>query len=83
VDRAKRDCQQFRRQNRKLLAGLDEAQCGHDFWLTRNGHGTGYWDRGYPAEIGEQLTKACEASGECNLVVGDDRKLYFEGGKES
>jgi len=22
------------------------AQAGHDFWLTRNGHGTGFWDRG-------------------------------------
>jgi hypothetical protein len=21
------------------------AQAGHDFWLTRNGHGTGFWDR--------------------------------------
>mgnify|MGYP000679953472 FL=1 len=26
------------------LSGL-EAQAGHDFWLTRNGHGTGFWDR--------------------------------------
>ena len=25
------------------LSGL-EAQAGHDFWLTRNGHGTGFWD---------------------------------------
>ena len=24
----------------------DEAQAGHDFWLTRNGHGVGFWDRG-------------------------------------
>jgi len=22
-----------------------EQQAGHDFWLTRNGHGTGFWDR--------------------------------------
>lgn len=21
------------------------AQAGHDLWLTRNGHGTGFWDR--------------------------------------
>jgi len=20
-------------------------QCGHDLWLTRQGHGTGFWDR--------------------------------------
>ncbi len=24
---------------------LDESQLGHDLWLTRNGHGTGFWDR--------------------------------------
>ena len=26
--------------------GYRDDQFGHDFWLTRNGHGTGYWDRG-------------------------------------
>ena len=23
-----------------------EDLAGHDFWLTRNGHGTGFWDAG-------------------------------------
>ncbi len=23
----------------------DFSQLGHDFWLTRNGHGAGFWDR--------------------------------------
>lgn len=26
-------------------ADLDWRQVGHDLWLTRNGHGTGFWDR--------------------------------------
>lgn len=35
----------------KAYAGIndiyyDESQAGHDFWLTRNGHGAGFWDRG-------------------------------------
>jgi len=28
--------------------GFDDEtleQCGHDLWLTRQGHGTGFWDR--------------------------------------
>lgn len=25
--------------------GRDEEHLGHDYWLTRNGHGTGFWDR--------------------------------------
>lgn len=24
---------------------IDWSQAGHDLWLTRNGHGTGFWDR--------------------------------------
>lgn len=23
---------------------MTPAQAGHDFWLTRNGHGAGFWD---------------------------------------
>src|ERR1700728_2526765 len=43
-----KDCKAFQARAKKWLskAGSD-AQNGHDFWLTRNGHGTGFWDRGY------------------------------------
>lgn len=47
------------------LAGTDE-QNGTDFWLTRNGHGAGFWDRGYGA-VGERLTDAAHVYGECNV----------------
>lgn len=39
------------------------AYAGHDLWLTRRGHGTGFWDRGL-GELGERLTKAAKAMGE-------------------
>lgn len=48
---------------------------GHDFWLTRNGHGVGFWDRGLD-ELGDRLTDACKIYGEYNLYVGDDGKVY-------
>jgi len=48
---------------------------GHDFWLTRNGHGAGYWDRGL-GEIGDKLTKAAKTFGTCDLYVGDDGEIY-------
>lgn len=35
---------------------------GHDFWLTRNGHGAGFWDRGM-GQLGEDLTAACKPYG--------------------
>ena len=34
----------------KLLQDIPLAQIGHDLWLTRNGHGAGFWDRGLGAQ---------------------------------
>jgi len=49
---------------------------GHDFWLTRCGHGTGFWDRGLGG-LGDRLTKACEPYGNVDLYLGDDGKMYL------
>lgn len=35
---------------------------GHDFYLTREGHGAGFWDRGL-GELGDYLTKITKAYG--------------------
>jgi hypothetical protein len=41
-------------------------QAGHDFWLTRQGHGTGFWDRPevYGRALADALTLTCKAIGE-------------------
>lgn len=57
------------------LAFLDPAQIGHDFWLTRNGHGAGFWDRGL-GDRGKRLTNAAHVYGESDLYVGDDGRVY-------
>jgi len=44
------------------LAEMEPEQVGHDFWLTRNGHGAGFWDRGLGA-IGDRLTEAAKPYG--------------------
>ena len=44
---------------------------GHDLWLTRNGHGAGYWDRGL-GELGERLSDAARSLGEAYACVADD-----------
>ena len=69
------DCAKFQHDNAATLDGLLIEQCGHDFWLTRNGHGAGFWDRGLGA-VGEELTKASKVFGECDLYVGDDGLVY-------
>ena len=48
---------------------------GHDFWLTRNGHGAGYWDRGLE-DTGRRLTDAAKTFGNCDLYVGDDGEIH-------
>lgn len=69
------DCAKFQADNSEDIASdLDYA--GHNFWLTRNGHGAGFWDGDWPEAIGERLTTASKAFGECSLYVGDDGKLY-------
>jgi len=39
------DCLAFFSRIRCYLSDDQIEQAGHDFWLTRNGHGTGFWDR--------------------------------------
>jgi hypothetical protein len=53
----------------------DESSAGHDFWLTRNGHGAGFWDRGL-GTVGDRLSKASKPYGEVNLYIGDDDKIH-------
>jgi len=65
-------CRDFQEANAELLkqAGDDE-QNGRDFWFSRNGHGVGFWDRGYPDEIGDALHDAAKAFGEHYLSPED------------
>lgn len=71
------DCAGFQTSFAELLAkaGLSDEQAGHDFWLTRNGHGAGFWDCGLGA-IGDELTKMSKPYGSCDLYVGDDGLIY-------
>lgn len=39
------DCLAFYSRIQLYLPDESISQAGHDFWLTRNGHGTGFWDR--------------------------------------
>jgi hypothetical protein len=57
--------------------GLYDFMVGHDIWLTRNGHGAGFWDRGYSKEIENILMNAIEEFPEIILYIDDNQKLYF------
>lgn len=69
IEQARKDCAKFQAENGALLAQAgDDSQNGADFWYTRNGHGVGFWDRGYADEIADPLTEACEKFGEAWLM---------------
>ena len=74
----KQDVISFITDNRHLLSDDDKNKSldymAHNFWLTRNGHGAGFWDGDYIN--GELLTDASEKYGEINLYIGDDNKIY-------
>ena len=71
------DCIQFQNNNVIPLTDLDLSRAGHDFWLTRNSHGAGFWDGDYPKDIGAALTKSSKSYGPITLYVGDDNLLYL------
>lgn len=76
-DQAVVETNDFIKQNRVDLDAVGTMdQHGDDFWLTRNGHGAGFWDRGY-GEVGVHLTRAAKAFGSSDIYVGDDGLLYF------
>lgn len=71
-------CEAFKAANVEMLAQAgDSEQNGIDFWLTRNGHGSGFSDRDYDESVRDVLTKAARKMGESDLYKADNGKLYF------
>lgn len=70
-----RECEAFQEQYWDNVAS-DLERAGHDFWLTRNGHGAGFWDGDWPKTDGKILTDASCEYGVCDLYIGDDGKLH-------
>lgn len=76
-------CAEFLAANAELIEAAKQVghtieQSGHDLWLTSNGHGVGFWDRGL-GELGDKLSEAAKMSGEKDLYVGDDDLIHVMG----
>jgi len=69
------DCEAFQRDNAEDIAGNIE-RAGHDFWLTRNHHGAGFWDCEWPELVGKRLTTANQVYRSIDLYIGDDGLIY-------
>jgi hypothetical protein len=70
-----RDCAAFYSKHMDLVEN-EAAKAGHDFWLTRCGHGAGFWDGDWPEPAATILTDASKAFGNVDLYVGDDGLIY-------
>lgn len=86
-----RDCEAFYDANREhihcdgaplsrefegSIAAREAAMAGHDFWLTRCGHGAGFWDGDWPEPAATILDKAAKSFGNVDLYVGDDGRIH-------
>lgn len=75
------DCKDFQERFAEILseayqnADFSPDKAAHDFFLTRNWHGAGFWDRGL-GSIGDKLTEAAHSFGTFDLYVGDDHRIY-------
>ena len=70
------DCARFQAENEEILAEAEvssrysiDEQAGHDFWLTRNRHGAGFWDGDWSEPYATQLTEAAEAFHSVELMA--------------
>lgn len=75
------DCRAFMATNASALAryselsGRDLSSAGHDFWLSRNGHGCGFSDRGNDP-VFDQLQDEARRWSDVDLYIGDDGLIY-------
>lgn len=58
------------------IAAREASMAGHDFWLTRCGHGAGFLDGDWPEPHASALDEAAKAFGNVDLYVGDDGRIW-------
>jgi len=80
VTKAKADVNSFFMKAGDLVTDFDSTSVAHNFWLTRNGHGAGFWDT--PENWGgeenaKKLTDLAKKFGELNVYISDDGELEF------
>lgn len=81
------DCASFQRRS-EIAEVPDEActrgtgqysvqqQAGHDFLLTRCGHGAGFWDGDWAEPYASRLDRLAKTYGSFDLYRGDDGQIH-------
>lgn len=84
LERMVADCRKFQAENGHLITDDNckykrcpvEEYAGHDFLLTRQHQGCGYWDGDWEQEAGEALTLAASTFAEVTLYLADDGLIH-------
>lgn len=79
TSKAKQDCARFVTLAGDALDGVPSEFIGHEFWLSRNGHGSGFFDSDYveDQETRDKLQQMAKSFGEKDMYLGDDGKIYI------
>jgi len=74
----RKDLSDFIRQVKSLYPGVDfdSDDLAHNFWLTRNREGSGFWDGDWP-DNGEKLTALSHKFGEKSLLEDHEGELHY------
>ena len=90
INRIEKDWEEFKEQileigfdpieHRKTIFDSHSSQyiwdcVAHDFILTRNGHGAGFWDGDWHEPMATKLTELCEKFGEIDIYLSDENLL--------
>ena len=73
------ECLDFLAKARALGSEASESNLGTDFYLTRQGHGSGFWDKPelYGHKLSQELTTLAKSYSEIYPEVGDDGKIHI------
>lgn len=75
--RLEEECAKFWEQvSDEVKLRWEDSTAGHDFWLTRCGHGSNFLDGDYPPGVAQRLYDTASQFGSVDLYVGDDGKVY-------
>lgn len=76
IRQAEDEVDEFAEKAGDMLDDFNSEDVGHNFWLTRNRHGAGFWDGDFEP-YGDALTELAHDFGESDAYVGDDGLIYF------
>jgi hypothetical protein len=90
VDRIQADCRSFlhmagpyltAEKHKGAMVGSLEAHAGHDFWLTRAGHGAGFWDGDWEGEDDHRfagpIMRVAKGFPHIDAILGDDGQIHL------